>query len=56
MAGRDIICRFGLIMVISISVFLGALLVFRLDDEDRALIEMVKLQVRESFNNRGATR
>jgi len=50
------LARFGLIMLISISVFLGALLVFRLDDEDRDLIEMVKLQVRESFNNRAATR
>ena len=50
------LARFGLIMVISISVFLGALLVFRLDEEDWAFIEIVKLQVRDAFNDRAAAR
>jgi len=46
------LARFGLIALISTSVFFGALLIFRLDEEDWALMEVVKVQVRQAINGR----
>ena len=48
------LARFGVVFTISVMVFVAALLVFRLDDEDWALIEMIKSKVDGSFNTRVA--